>query len=226
MGRNAGLALPGLTFAGPPESPYDTVVITRQYDGISNWPAHQLNVVADANAVLGALYLHNQSNYEVDLASLPAEDVTTTKNSLGATTTTYHLIPNTGLLPLLRPLHDVGVATALLEAIQLTLQPIVDSAYATPHTATGQPPRGVSHAALAAAMSPHRGTAGSDADVGGRAESRSRTAAGPSRWRSGRACVSGINGRTVLRCGPDRRKPTSTDRGPTGSSASRPTRTG
>ncbi|WP_319446019.1 MULTISPECIES: PE-PPE domain-containing protein [unclassified Mycobacterium] len=133
MGRNAGLRLPGLTFVSAPETPFDTVYITRQYDGIADWPARQLNVLADVNAVLGAFYLHDQPNYAGDLASLPAGNVTTTTNSLGATTTTY-LIPNTGLLPILRPFQDLGVDERLLDAVQVPLQRVIDSAY----TAAGQ----------------------------------------------------------------------------------------
>jgi hypothetical protein len=132
MGRNAGLRLPGLTFVSAPETPFDTVYITRQYDGIADWPARQLNILADVNAVLGAFYLHDQeANYAGDLASVPAGDVTTTTNSFGATTTTY-LIPNTGLLPILRPFQDLGVDERLLDDVQTPLERVIDSAYTTP----------------------------------------------------------------------------------------------
>lgn len=130
LGRNAGLRLPGLTFVSTPETPYNTVVITRQYDGIADWPADQLNILADINAVLGGVYFHNQANYGGDLSKLPASDVTTTTNSLGATTTTY-LIPDTGLLPILIPLQSLGVSKQFLNAIEGPLKQIIDSAYTT-----------------------------------------------------------------------------------------------
>jgi hypothetical protein len=75
--------------------------------------------------MLGAIYLHDQANYAVDLASLPAGNVTTTTNSFGATTTTY-LIPNTGLLPILRPFQDLGVDERLLDAVQSPLERVID----------------------------------------------------------------------------------------------------
>jgi hypothetical protein len=120
-----------MTFVGAPEAPFNTVVITRQYDGIADWPAQQLNVLADVNAVLGAVYLHDQSNYAVGLDSLPAGSVTTTTNSFGATTTTY-LIPYPGLLPILRPFQELGVDERLLDTIQVPLKRVIDSAYTTP----------------------------------------------------------------------------------------------
>jgi hypothetical protein len=130
MGRNAGLSLPGLTFIAAPQTPYDTVVITRQYDGIADWPADQLNILADINACLGGVYLHDQINYGVDLNTIPASDITTTTNSLGATTTTY-VIPYSGLLPILIPLQNLGVPEQVLDAIQVPLKQIIDSAYTT-----------------------------------------------------------------------------------------------
>ncbi|ORA31300.1 hypothetical protein BST13_25735 [Mycobacterium aquaticum] len=130
MGRDAGLQLPGITFVAAPETPYNTVIINRQYDGIADWPANQLNILADVNAILGAVYLHNQVNYGVDLSTIPASDITTTTNSMGGTTTTY-LIPYTGLLPILRPLQSLGVNEQLLEAVQVPLKRIIDSAYTT-----------------------------------------------------------------------------------------------
>lgn len=130
MGRDAGLQLPGMTFVAAPATPYNTVIINRQYDGIADWPANQLNILADVNALLGALYLHNQVNYGVDLSTIPASDITTTTNSMGGTTTTY-LIPYTGLLPILRPLQSLGVNEQLLEAVQVPLKRIIDSAYTT-----------------------------------------------------------------------------------------------
>ncbi|GAS91957.1 PE-PPE, C-terminal domain protein, precursor [Mycolicibacterium brisbanense] len=130
MGRDAGLQLPGITFVAAPQTPYNTVIINRQYDGIADWPANQLNILADVNAILGAVYLHNQVNYGVDLSTIPASDITTTTNSMGGTTTTY-LIPYTGLLPILRPLQSLGVNEQLLEAVQVPLKRMIDSAYTT-----------------------------------------------------------------------------------------------
>ncbi|GAB5901883.1 hypothetical protein OKHIL_76950 [Mycolicibacterium mageritense] len=85
-------------------------------------------MLAVLNAVLGTLTFHNPNSYAVDLANFPLADITTTVNSLGATTTTY-LIRATGLLPLLRPLQALGVDEGLLNDWHRKLKPIIDSAY-------------------------------------------------------------------------------------------------
>lgn len=132
MGRNWGFKLPGLSFVTrPPESPYDQIVLNHEYDGLGHWPARQLNALAVLNAVMGMLAFHNPGSYAVDLSTFPESDITTTVNSLGATTTTY-LIRATGLLPLLRPLQALGMDEDLLSEWQRALKPIIDSAYETP----------------------------------------------------------------------------------------------
>ena len=129
MGRNWGFNLPGLSFVTrPDESPFDQIVLNHEYDGLGHWPVNQLNVLAVLNAVLGTLTFHNPNSYAVDLANFPLADITTTVNSLGATTTTY-LIRATGLLPLLRPLQALGVDEGLLNDWHRKLKPIIDSAY-------------------------------------------------------------------------------------------------
>ena len=40
------------------------VMVTQQYDGIADAPAYPLNLVADADAVLGAHYLHGGGTYD------------------------------------------------------------------------------------------------------------------------------------------------------------------
>lgn len=129
MGRNVGLSLPGLLFVGrPEESPFDQVVITHEYDAVGHWPAQQLNGLAVVNAILGAIAFHNPASYAVDLSAIPTADITTTVNSLGATTTTY-LIRATGLLPILLPLQALGVDEHVLNRLQRALKPMIDSAY-------------------------------------------------------------------------------------------------
>lgn len=131
MGRNAGLVLPGTTFVrAPNDSPYNTVVIVHQYDFFADWPAQQLlNPLADINAIAGGFLFHNYAGYNVDLSTIPASDVTTTVNSKGATTTTY-FIRATGLLPMLVMMHNAGVSSTVVNALQPILKPVVDSGYA------------------------------------------------------------------------------------------------
>lgn len=130
MGRNAGLLLPGMTFVGAPsDSPYNTVNIVHQYDVFADWPAQQLNLLADANAIAGGILFHNYAAYDVELSTLPASDITTTVNSRGATTTTY-FIRDTGLLPILTMMKNAGASDTIVNTLQPILKPIIDSAYA------------------------------------------------------------------------------------------------
>ena len=60
--RFKGVYVPvlGVTGSGatPTDTQYQTVDISRQYDGWSDFPTNPLNVVADLNAGMGILYLH------------------------------------------------------------------------------------------------------------------------------------------------------------------------
>jgi hypothetical protein len=57
------IPLLGVTFSGatPTNTPYTTVDVARQYDGVADAPTNPLNLLADANAIAGVYYLH--SNY-------------------------------------------------------------------------------------------------------------------------------------------------------------------
>ena len=60
--RFPGLHIPVLdwTYDGAEltDTPFDTAVITRQYDGFADFPLYPLNFVADLNAGLGLFYAH------------------------------------------------------------------------------------------------------------------------------------------------------------------------
>jgi PE-PPE domain len=62
LARFPGFYIPilDISFNGaePTDTPFDTVVITRQYDGLADFPLYPLNLVADLNALLGAIYVH------------------------------------------------------------------------------------------------------------------------------------------------------------------------
>jgi hypothetical protein len=77
----------------PPETPYNVTVIKLQYDGIANWPDRPWNLVADLNALVGALVYHGTDHYgfaaqQVINNQVPPENITTTVNSKGGVTTT------------------------------------------------------------------------------------------------------------------------------------------
>lgn len=104
-----------------PDTPYDTVYFTREYDGFADLP-DRFNVLAIANAAAGIVYLHPY--YGALPANLPEKNVTTTVNGAGGKVTDV-LIP-TAHLPMLRPLRNLGMNVDGLEAV---LKPMVDAGY-------------------------------------------------------------------------------------------------
>ncbi|OMC05068.1 hypothetical protein A5733_20260 [Mycobacterium sp. NS-7484] len=109
---------------GDPPTTYD---VAQQYDGWADFPLYPLNVFATANAVLGIVYLHG--NYETtvdpgtDLApGAPNTDTRTYRD------TTYYTV-GTDLLPLLRPLEQIGIPRPLLLALDAPLRVVVEQGY-------------------------------------------------------------------------------------------------
>ncbi|PRC59000.1 PE-PPE domain-containing protein, partial [Mycobacterium sp. ITM-2017-0098] len=76
MSRFPGLYIPilDMPFNGPAatDTEFQTVEISRQYDGFTDFPLYPFNIIADLNAVLGIVYLHTRF-FDV---SLPADDPT------------------------------------------------------------------------------------------------------------------------------------------------------
>lgn len=117
-------------FTAPP-TPYASVIVNGEYDAWGDFPDRPWNLVSLANALLGIMYVHGR--YEtipggLDLATVPAANVSTSTNSLGGTTTSY-LIP-TAKLPLVQPLRDIGIPEPIVSALEKPLKAMVDAGYA------------------------------------------------------------------------------------------------
>ena len=122
------LPVVGVTPVQAPETPYDTVYLTREYDGFADFPDYPLNLVSTANAIMGMVYVHARPDYaSVDLSTVPEQNITETTNSLGGKTTSY-FVP-TAKLPLVQPLRDLGVDERFVSAIEEPLKRIVDAGY-------------------------------------------------------------------------------------------------
>ncbi|AQT78938.1 hypothetical protein B1R94_06160 [Mycolicibacterium litorale] len=141
-----GVYLPVLNYTPTvPETQYDVTVVTGEYDGFGDWPDRPWNLLADLNAFVGTGTIpgfesvHYQSIW-ADLSQVPAENITTTTNAKGGTTTTY-VVP-TAELPLLRPLRDNGVPDQVVSALNAFLKPIVDAGYSRNDPRPPRPPRG------------------------------------------------------------------------------------
>lgn len=128
--RFDGLTLPSLGKSFPGSTPandYPTVMYTIEYDGFADFPRYPLNLVADANAMLGALYVHPL------YPTLTADQVATAVQlpTEGPTMTTYYMIP-THNLPLLEPLRTSLLGNTIADLIQPDLRVIVNLGYGDP----------------------------------------------------------------------------------------------
>ena len=154
-----GLTLPvfDYTVPGVPVTKYDVTVVAGEYDGIGDWPDRPWILLAVLNALAGTGLLQQiidepiveqyrledwgSVHYDAmfaDLDQVPEENITTTVNRKGGTTTTY-LIP-TADLPLLRPLKNLGVQQNVIDGLEKVLRPIIDSAYIRNDAVRNTPP--------------------------------------------------------------------------------------
>lgn len=116
------------TVPAPAESQYDTINIVGQYDIFSDPPNRPGNLLADLNAIAAGGYYGHSATAFSDPARVAPRDITTTTNSLGATTTTYFI--RTDQLPLVRALVDMaGLPPQAAGTVDAALRPIIDRAY-------------------------------------------------------------------------------------------------
>lgn len=123
------LPLVGVSF-GEGTDPERTRVlqISKMYDGVSDAPDFVLNIAADANAVMGFVFLHSGYYQEVDPDD-PTAIVTTTADGL----VTDKLIPTpVGQLPLTMPLLQLGVPPELVTAMDPFLRAVIETGYQRP----------------------------------------------------------------------------------------------
>jgi hypothetical protein len=142
-----GVTIPfiGQTFGSVPETQYDTVVVNEQWDGWANPPDRPWNLLADLNAVMGAVYTVDGSNdhSQTSLDSLSdAVKVSEITNKLGGTTTTYMV--SRQQLPPTKPLLQLGVPSWVVDEIDKLLMPFIQAGYSSltpnlgPHIERGQ----------------------------------------------------------------------------------------
>jgi hypothetical protein len=135
------------TVPAPVESQYDTVNIIGQYDMFSDPPDHMGNLLADLNAITAGGYYGHSATAFSDPARVAPWDISTTTNSLGATSTTYFI--RSGQLPLVRALVDMaGLPPEAAGRLDAVLRPMVNAAYTRngPSLASGLNPGGVFNA--------------------------------------------------------------------------------
>ncbi|MFB1299198.1 PE-PPE domain-containing protein [Mycobacterium sp. pW049] len=106
------------TYRQPPETVYDTVEITGEYDGMADFP-DRFSFTAIQNALLGSTLVHVPMMFS-NISEVPKENTTVTENSLGGTTVRY-LVPTEPL-----PLVQANPSLAPREA---ELRAAIDRAY-------------------------------------------------------------------------------------------------
>ena len=149
-----GSVVPALDYRIPPpvESQYDTKVFVAAYDMLADFPDRPDNLLALANTLMGLATGHTAVAF-TDPGMVPPQNIRSTVNSRGATTTTY-LIPEKHL-PLVMPLSYLGVPEDTLTRLDAVLAPHVNAGYSRnddPQTAPVQvdPVNGFDPAAVTA----------------------------------------------------------------------------
>ena len=129
--RFPGLTIPtlGATFHGAtPANDYPTVIYTGEYDGFADFPQYPIDVLADLNALMGIVPVHNAyANFAATQVSSAVQLPTS-----GPTTTTYYMIP-TQNLPLLDPVRQIPyIGNPLADLLQPDLTYLVNWGYGNP----------------------------------------------------------------------------------------------
>ena len=128
LARFPGLYIPILDFSfngpAPTDTQFDTVEINRQYDGFADFPLYPLNFIADANAVLGIIYVHLYG-FDVSLApDAPGPPPTHTEYG----DTDYYFF-ETEDLPLFGPLRTLGVPEPVIDVVEPFFKVLVELGY-------------------------------------------------------------------------------------------------
>lgn len=109
-----------------PDTPWDTLLVSGEYDGIADFPDNPFNVLALLNALEGAQSRHVDAAF-YDVTSNPVYYKTVT-NSYGAEVT-YVVIPSERL-PLLNDLYESDAwSPGAVAWLEKALRPVIDSAY-------------------------------------------------------------------------------------------------
>lgn len=123
-----GSTVPVLDYTMPQrvDSQYDQKKIVAVYDGFADFPDRPDNLISVANSLAGSAIGHTPAAFtRPDM--VPPQNVRSTVNSRGATTTTY-LVPINNL-PLTLPLRYLGVPDWSVDMLDGALQPIIDAGY-------------------------------------------------------------------------------------------------
>ena len=110
-----------------PATPWDTIIVSGEYDGIADMPDNMFNILAVLNAIKGAELLHVDSAF-YDVKNNPVMYREVINEEYGSKTT-YVVIP-AERLPLLHDMYESDVwDPGAVRTLEKILRPIIDSAY-------------------------------------------------------------------------------------------------
>ncbi|MGE2834593.1 PE-PPE domain-containing protein [Mycobacterium sp. SMC-4] len=110
-----------------PETPWDTIIVSGEYDGIADMPDNLFNILAVLNAIKGAELLHVDSAF-YDVTENPVMYREVISEEYGSKTT-YVVIP-AERLPLLHDMYESDFwDPGYVSWLEKVLRPIIDSAY-------------------------------------------------------------------------------------------------
>ena len=123
-----GSVVPALDYRMPPpvESQYHTDQFVSAYDSIADFPDRPDNLFALANSIAGLATGHTAIAF-TNAKNVPAQNIRTTVNAKGATTTTY-LVPEQHL-PLVLGFKYLGVQEDTLNKLDAILLPRVNAGF-------------------------------------------------------------------------------------------------
>jgi hypothetical protein len=137
--RLDGLYIPGLDVSlngATPSDDFPTVIYSNEYDLASDFCQYDADVVCDINAVMGFA--------EGQHASIVGLDDAVQLPTLGATETTYFMIPDEGILPILQPVADIPViGTPLVDLLSPDMTAIVNWGYGNPDVGWSEGPANI-----------------------------------------------------------------------------------
>ena len=123
-----GSVVPAMDYRIPPpvESQYHTDQFVSAYDSIADFPDRPDNLFALANSIAGLATGHTAIAF-TNPSNVPPQNIVTTVNSRGGTTTTY-LVPEQHL-PLVLPFKYLGYSESTLNQLDAILAPRVNAGY-------------------------------------------------------------------------------------------------
>ena len=123
-----GSVVPAMDYRmpAPVESQYHTDQFVSAYDSIADFPDRPDNLFALANSIAGLATGHTAIAF-TNPSNVPPQNIITTVNSKGATTTTY-MIPEQHL-PLVLPFKYLGYPEDTLNQLDAILLPRVNAGY-------------------------------------------------------------------------------------------------